>query len=124
MFKIEKSSKALAIAILTLFITGIVGNAMAAEEHENHKAEKKEWNKKHPRRHEVNQRLNNQDKRINKEVKEGEMTKQQASKLHKEDRQTRKEERAMASQNGGHITKEEQKVLNQQENAVSKQIGK
>ena len=30
----------------------------------------------------------------------------------------------MASQNGGHITKREQKTLNQQENAVSKQIGK
>jgi len=30
----------------------------------------------------------------------------------------------MASQNGGHITKQEQKTLNQQENAVSRQIGK
>jgi hypothetical protein len=30
----------------------------------------------------------------------------------------------MASQNGSHITKPEKKVLNQQENAVSKQIGK
>ncbi len=29
----------------------------------------------------------------------------------------------MASQNGGHITKQEQKTLNQQENGVSKQIG-
>ena len=29
----------------------------------------------------------------------------------------------MASQNGGHITKSEQNVLNQKENAVSKQIG-
>ena len=29
----------------------------------------------------------------------------------------------MASQNSGHITKSEQNVLNQQENAVSKQIG-
>ena len=30
----------------------------------------------------------------------------------------------MASQNGGHITKQEQRTLNQQENAVSRQIGK
>lgn len=30
----------------------------------------------------------------------------------------------MASQNGGHITKTEQKTLNQQENGVSKEIGK
>jgi hypothetical protein len=38
-------------------------------------------------------------------------------------RQIRQEERAMASQNGTHITKSEQEVLNQQENAVSKNIG-
>jgi hypothetical protein len=29
----------------------------------------------------------------------------------------------MASQNGGHITKQEQATLNSQENGISKQIG-
>ena len=29
----------------------------------------------------------------------------------------------MAAQNGGHITKQEQRTLNQQENGVSRQIG-
>ncbi len=72
----------------------------------------------------MNHRLKNQDKRIHKEVKEGEMSKDDAAKLHKEDRHIRKEERMMASQNGGHITKQEQKKLNRQENAVSKEIGK
>ncbi len=80
--------------------------------------------KKHPRRAEVNARLNNQNKRIDKEVKEGEISKTQAAKLHKEDRQVRQEERDMASQNGGRITKSEQQVLNQQENKISQQIGK
>jgi len=47
-----------------------------------------------------------------------------AAGLHKEDRQIRQEERSMASRNGGHITKQEQRTLNQQENGVSKQIGK
>jgi hypothetical protein len=83
-----------------------------------------QWEKDHPRRDQVNDRLERQNKRINQEVKEGDLTKAQARKLHKADRQIRKEERAMASQNRGHITKEEQKVLNQQENAVSKKIGK
>ncbi len=83
-----------------------------------------EFNKDHPRRAQVNKRLGNQDKRINKEVKEGEISKGQAANLHKEDHQIRKEKRAMASQNGGHIIKQEQKTLNQQENGVSKQIGK
>ena len=77
----------------------------------------------HPRRAEVNARLNNQNRRINNELKEGEITKQQANDLHHEDHQIRQEERDMASQNGGHITKDEQKVLNEQENKVSRQIG-
>jgi hypothetical protein len=82
-----------------------------------------QWQKDHPRRAEVNHRLANQDKRIHHEVKNGEISKAQAHQLHKEDRQIRGEEHAMASQNGGHITKSEQRTLNQQENAVSQQIG-
>ncbi|MBV8464445.1 MAG: hypothetical protein JO218_00750 [Burkholderiales bacterium] len=86
-------------------------------------ADETKWDKEHPRRDQVNDRLKNQDKRIKEERKEGEITKGQAAKLHKEDHQIRQEERDMASQNGGHITKQEQKTLNQQENKVSKQIG-
>ena len=82
------------------------------------------WQKAHPRREEVNGRLANQNRRIKDEVKEGDMSKAKAAQLHKKDRQIRQEERDMASQNGGHITKQEQRTLNQQENKVSKQIGK
>ena len=82
------------------------------------------WQKAHPRRAEVNHRLANQNRRIHQEVKEGEMTHAQAAALHKDDHQIRQEERDMASQNGSHITKQEKRALNQQENAVSKQIGK
>jgi hypothetical protein len=78
----------------------------------------------HPRREQVNNRLANQNQRIHQEVKQGDLSKAQAAKLHKDDRQIRKEERLMASQNGGHITKSEQRVLNQQENGVSRQIPK
>lgn len=82
------------------------------------------WQKNHPRREQVNNRLHNQNKRIHEEVKEGDLSKGQAAQLHKDDHQIRQEERDMASQNGGHITKQEQKTLNQQENQVSKEIGK
>jgi hypothetical protein len=83
-----------------------------------------QWQKNHPRREEVNGRLKNQTRRIHNEVKEGDLTKSQAASLHKDDAQIRQEERDMASQNDTHITKQEQKTLNQQENAVSQQIGK
>jgi hypothetical protein len=82
-----------------------------------------QWQKDHPRRAEVNGRLANQNARIHNQVKDGNMTKAQAGQLHQEDHQVRQEERSMASQNGGHITKQEQRTLNQQENGVSKQIG-
>ena len=80
------------------------------------------WQKNHPRREQVNNRLANQNKRINNDVKNGTLTKSQAAALHHEDHQVRQEERAMAGQNGGHITKPEQRVLNQQENKISGQI--
>jgi hypothetical protein len=83
-----------------------------------------QWEKSHPRRDQVNDRLAVQNLRIHNQVKQGDLTKSQAVALHKDDHQIRLEERAMASQNNGHITKSEQRVLNQQENAVSKQIGK
>lgn len=83
-----------------------------------------QWQKDHPRRAEVNHRLANQNRRIHNEVKEGEITKGQARQLHREDHQIRQEERDMAAQNGGGITKREQRTLNQQENQVSRQIGK
>jgi len=83
-----------------------------------------QWERNHPRRDQVNDRLANQNRRINHELKEGEITKQQAKQLHREDHAIRQEERDMAKLNGSHITKGEQKVLNQQENAVSRQIGR
>jgi len=80
------------------------------------------WARHHPRRAEVNHRLANQDKRIDYKEDNGKMSKREANKIHNEDHQIRHEERAMASQNHGHITKQEQKTLNQQENHTSTQI--
>ena len=114
MSKIQRYAKVAACFAVSALIAGAASSVLAETQ----------WAKNHPRRHEVNQRLANQDRRINKEVKDGQMSKAQAHQLHKEDRQIRQEERDMARQDGGHITKQEQHVLNQQENAVSRQIGK
>jgi len=106
---------ALTVAALALSLGALASTAMADET---------QWQKDHPRRTEVNNRLANQNKRINNEVKSGQITKQQAQKLHAQDHAIRQEERTMASHDNGHITKADQKALNQQENAVSKEIGK
>ena len=98
-----------------LLAAGLAGGAITSES---------QWDKNHPRREEVNQRLANQNQRIHKEVREGEISHAQAARLHREDHQIRQEERVMASHDGGHITRADQRALNQQENAVSRQIGK
>ncbi len=82
------------------------------------------FEKTHPRRAEVNMRLEHQNKRIAIKRREGEITRSQARDLRAEDRGMRGEERLDASKNGGHITKTEQRKLNRQENAVSRQIKK
>ena len=82
------------------------------------------WQRHHPRREEVNNRLARQIRRIHQEVKEGDLTHAQAAALHRDDRQIRREEHLMATQDGGHITRADQRALNQQENSVSRQIGK
>jgi hypothetical protein len=51
------------------------------------------------------------------------MSHAEAARLHRDDRQIRQEERDMARQDGGHITRREDYALNQQENHVSRQIG-
>ena len=107
---------AVTAAVAAVALIGIAGTALADND--------TTWQKDHPRREQVNNRLAHQSKRINTERREGEITKAQAQKLHAEDHAIRQEERTMASTNGGHITKAEQRALNQQENQVSKQIGK
>jgi hypothetical protein len=111
---IRKLTMSLVMMVVTIFLLGNMASVFAQSE----------WQEKHPRRTQVNQRLKNQNSRISQKVKEGKITKVQARQLHKEDRGIRQEERAMARQHRGHITKQEKKVLNQRENEVSREIAK
>ena len=114
MSQTRNGTRVVIVTFVSALACSAVGSAMAESQ----------WAKNHPRREQVNNRLGNQNQRIKQEVKKGELTKGQAAKLHREDHQIRREERMMASQNGGHITKQERRTLNQQENQVSRQIGK
>ena len=62
----------LTVAAATFALGGLATNALADTQ----------WQKNHPRREQVNNRLKNQNQRIHKEVKEGELSKGQAAKLH------------------------------------------
>lgn len=113
MSKLQITRKLFAVAGLVGLFATAIGSANATTT----------WEEDHPRRAEVNARLSNQNARIQNQVKAGNLSPAQAANLHRDDRQIRQEERDMASQNGGHITKSEQRTLNQQENVVSGRIG-
>src|SRR5258708_17104296 len=103
------TSKFLSATVITAALAGAAGTASADTT----------WQKNHPRREQVNNRLANQNSRIHQDVKNGTMTKGQAAALHHQDHQVRQEERAMASQNGGHIPKTGQKAANPPGNPIS-----
>jgi hypothetical protein len=102
------------VACATVLLAGSAGSAFAETQ----------WEANHPRRDQVNDRLENQNRRINQEYREGEIGWRRAQQLHREDYRIRQEERRMAARDGGHITAWDQRVLNRQEDWVSRQIGR
>jgi hypothetical protein len=80
------------------------------------------WDWHHPRRAEVNHRLAMQDHRINRDFRDGRISLRQVRYLHGEDRMVRRQERFDARFDHGHITRADQRGLNQNENGVSHQI--
>lgn len=76
----------------------------------------------HPRRAEVNERLDRQDMRIHRAERQGRITPHQAAYLHHKDHTIRMQERRDAKMHNGHITRMQQARLNREENRVSHQI--
>jgi hypothetical protein len=76
----------------------------------------------HPRENEVNQRLDNQQARINQGLANGTMTGKQAAHDEQHDANIAKREAVDESKHNGHITKAEQARLNKSENRNSKRI--
>jgi hypothetical protein len=110
MFTMSKKSR-LAVIITSLGLVACTSQLASAG-----------WAQNHPRRAEVNARLEVQNWRINQALSHGKITPFQAGALHAQDQFIRKEERFEAKQNGGYVTPAEQKALNQQENKVSGKI--
>ena len=82
------------------------------------------WQAHHPRREQVNNRLTRQNRRIHQQVRQGELTRAQAARLHRADWRARMAERRMARRNGGYITRRQQDRLNRRETKISRRIGK
>jgi hypothetical protein len=82
------------------------------------------WDRNHPRRDQVNDRIANQERRITQERREGELSRGQARAMREQLRGVRAEERADARLHGSHITRVQQAQLNRDLNATSREIGR
>jgi hypothetical protein len=76
----------------------------------------------HPRVNEVNQRLDNQQARINQGLANGTMTGKEAARDEAHDANIAKRESVDEAKHGGHLTKAEQNRLNKSENKNSRRI--
>ncbi len=104
--------KSVVLALTGLLVAGAAAPAFA----ENG------WERSHPRRDQVNDRIANQYRRINQERREGELSWGQARALRQQDRSILADERADARLHNGHITRYQQRQLDRDLNAVNYEI--
>jgi len=80
------------------------------------------WQAQHPRREQVNERLNHQFDRIRQDRREGEIGPGEAARLHHADFRVRLQERRFARFHDGHISRAERGRLNREENRIGRHI--
>lgn len=72
----------------------------------------------------ISQRKRNQQRRIANGVKSGQLTPGETANLEKKEQALNQEEKDMRKLDNGHLTKQDRKTLNQQQNQLSKKIYK
>jgi hypothetical protein len=100
-----------AAAASALLIGAFTGSAMAQT-----------YDATHPRPAEVNGRLQNQNERVDNKLSNGNMTPGQAEHIQHQDDRINNQKRRMEARDNGHLTKEDQAILNHRENGVSNEI--
>jgi hypothetical protein len=107
------NTKTLLSAVAALALTIGAAGAVSAQT----------FDQTHPQRAQVNERLVNQNARIDRAEAHGQISPMKAARLHRADRRVRMAERRDARLNHGRITKAEQVRLNHRENRISHRIG-
>lgn len=105
-----------ALALTAVLAVGISGAAMAQATDPNVPG--------HPRVNEVDQRLENQQDRVDTGVAKGQINAKQEARDDAKDAKVSRQLSADEAKNGGHITKAEDKKLNKELNKNSRKIRK
>jgi hypothetical protein len=80
------------------------------------------FSRHHPRRAEVNHREERQQDRIAHGIRNGSISPQEAQQLESQERALRLQEREEVRANGGHLTKQQTRQLNHEEDTLSHEI--
>ena len=111
------SMKALCLSVAL----AVPATAVLAEETPRHER-RENFAQQHPRRAEVNRRVEHQRRELNQQLKSGKITKEQYDAEMAKLKDVKAEEKADVKANGGHLTKDEQKDLNKDLNATHQDI--
>lgn len=101
------------IALLAVAVTALTAGAASAETR---------WERHHPRQDQVLDRAHHQQRRINEERREGDLTAAQAHRLRVADRRVVRLDHRLAHINGGYITPAQQRYLDHRENRIGHRI--
>ena len=108
---------------LGLLLVGLAAMAVAAPGFARGDGHDHRFEAHHPRRNQVLDRSQFQNRRITRQVREGELTHAQARALRRNDARIAGREQYLARRNGGYITKKQQARLNRRLDNNSKRIG-
>lgn len=113
-----------------LAAAGLLMGTAAGANPPGHPERSPQFQKNHPRQTEVLKRTDRERNRINKAYKDGKITAQQRDQMLSEVKSVRKEDFSDAKANSStgtvrgdsYITKDQQRVMNQQENQINQEI--
>ncbi len=99
---------------IALLIVGISGSAAFADQDHNPR-------KKHNRQAQVDRRANREEAKNDAAAAQGKITNAQKNKLNQQDQDIKQQAAAEKAANGGHLTRDEQRQLNKEENGVNRE---
>ncbi len=108
-----------AVLSAALVLPALAGRAATEAEHPEATGQ---FAKEHPRRAEVNHRVERQRHELNRQLKEGKITKEQYDAEMAKLKAIKTEEKTDAKANGGHLTQDQKKNLNQELDGTHKDI--
>ena len=117
-----KILKSVTISLMSFLLLSALSLRAAETPRQERQEKRARFAKEHPRRAEVNRRVDRQKNQLNRQLKSGKITQAQYDTEMAKLKEVKTEERTDVKANGGHLTKGEQKNLNKELNTTHQEI--